>query len=158
MSIAWTNIAEFSRPAGPFDRLWLLATETVTGFSHLRLTAEGSWTFPPGSGSECGPDGALGLSLVPTALLAADCAPGCLVGRLGGSSATIAPPPPTQEQLDDGIAVPPSVTGIFAIGCECLYKIPEGVHGPLFVGFNWAARPIEIKTPLKLSIRGAALP
>jgi hypothetical protein len=158
MTVAWIDIAEFKWDKGPFDRLWMLAAETVTGYSHLRLSAQGSWTFPPGSGSPCGPDGGLGLSLAPTALLASDYIAGCLVGRLGGSSAAIAPQPITGGDQAGGGAGTQSVAGLFAIGSECLYKIPEGVHGPLFVGFNWSSRPIEVVEMLKLTIRGATLP
>ena len=156
----WTELGKFTLGTGAVDALWLLALETVTGHTHLRFSATGSWTFLPGSGLSCGPDGGAGLSLAPAAFLVSDCLPGCLIGRLGGSSASILGAPPSiaaQSTAETTQAPAPAPAGLFPIGSECLYKVPDGVHGPLFVGFNVRSRPITVQA-LELKIGGGTLP
>jgi hypothetical protein len=54
-------------------------------------------------------------------------------------------PPPT----DEGKA--------FAIGSHCVTSVPEKSIGPLFVGFNCLARPVNV-VRLKIVIAGATIP
>jgi hypothetical protein len=54
-------------------------------------------------------------------------------------------PPPT----DEGKA--------FAIGSHCVTSVPEKSIGPLFVGFNCLARPVNV-VRLKIVIAGATVP
>ena len=163
MTMNWTELTKFTPPADAmeFRGLWLMALETVTGHTHLRLSCKGEWSFLPGSPYACGPDGAVDISLAAGALLLHGCPPACLIGRLGGSSGSIlgealtpasATPPAPDEPSAEAAAARP-----FAIGCDCIHKVPDGVHGPLFIGFNLVSRPITI-AKLELTISGASLP
>jgi hypothetical protein len=162
MTMNWTTLTKFTPPADAmeFRGLWLMALETVTGSTFLRLKCEGEWSFLPGSSYACGPDGAVDISLAAGAVLLNGCPPACLIGRLGGSSGSIlgdaltpasATPPAAAEPSAEVAAARP-----FAIGRDCIHKVPDGIHGPLFIGFNLVSRPITI-TKLELTISGAAL-
>ena len=162
MTIQWTTIeTDAVPPPGPFNPLWSLVIEAVVDWKTLRLHADGSWTIAGGVRS--GPDG-VGVAVDASLLLLPDCSPGCLVGRFGGSSVGPSPAAAPSRTTGDGSGMPATRTGapavqpgIFPIGRDCIYKVPDGVVGPLFVGFNMVSRPLTI-AELKLTVQGANLP
>jgi len=166
MAIQWTDVKlDRSVPAGEFKPLWALVLEAVPDWKRLRLEADGEWTFLLDGtyAYSCGPDGAAGLSPASAVPILRNCPPGCLLGRFGGSSAEIgaatAQGGETGTTGGDGeTETAPASTGsvAFPIGRDCLYKVPEGVFGPLFIGFNLVSRPVTIEK-LTLTVKGANL-
>jgi hypothetical protein len=155
MSTQWIDFTPTLPAAGSVvDSLWMMAAETLTGVSHLRVTATGSWSFVPIAGLSCGPDGLSGLQLASSQLILPSAMPGCLLGRLGGSSASVTALGGEKPESPPAEEVPTTPDGPFAIGSECLIRIPAKLYGPLFIGFNLRARPIKIET-LTLAVRGA---
>ena len=67
-----------------------------------------------------------GLSLPPDRVVLPDAPPGALIGRLGGSSASL------------------KADGAFPIGLDCVVQLPANSVGPLFVSFNVVARPVDV--------------
>jgi hypothetical protein len=124
---------------------WLLALERLGIGTHLRITVEeGLWTGMPGL-PPCGPDGLPGLAVPDAALLLADCAPAALIGRIGGSSAT----------LSVGDTPPEGTSKAFAVGSHGVVKLPDKAVGPLFLGFNLKHRPVRVES-LRVRIAWAA--
>jgi len=122
--------ADPSPVAGP----WMVALERLGTATHLRIVVEeGLWTAMPGLPA-CGADGLPGLAVPDTALLLADCPPAALIGRIGGSSATmsVGDPPP------EGTSKP------FAVGSHAVVQLPAKAVGPLFLGFNLKHRPVLV--------------
>ena len=74
----------------------------------------------------CGPNGFAGLSLPADWVVLPDAPPGALIGRLGGSSASL------------------KADGAFPIGLDCVVQFPANSVGPLFVSFNIVARPVDV--------------
>jgi hypothetical protein len=100
----------------------------------LRLTATGRWT--PLSGlPECGPDGLTGISFPDDRLIVGDCSAGALIGRIGGSSASLKA---TYADTASGESKP------FPIGSHCVLKLADKASGPLFIGFNILTRPVTL--------------
>ena len=158
MGTPWTEIEVVTLPvAGNFDPVWRLLLETIVDWKFLRFHADGKWSFATFADHPCGPDGATDLSLERSQLILGDCAPACLIGRFGGSSANLGraasadQAPGTTESEGESQPADPAA---FAIGSDCLYKVPEGVYGPLFIGFNLIRRPIKIES-LTLTVKGA---
>jgi hypothetical protein len=133
---------------------WLLVVPGMRDYTHLRIQAEGSWTQTGDKIGDCGPDGLAKTDVQVGPLQVKDCGAGALVGKLGGSSASLAMPPSNAGAA----AAPPAgslVEGTaFAIGSHCIVTLPTGFIGPLYVGFNGLARPILVKS-LKLVVEGA---
>jgi hypothetical protein len=139
ISLTWTRLgtSAFTVAAGPVDAPWLVAHEDLIGaMTHLKLKARGAWT-PLAGLPECGPDGLMGQSFPEDRLLLKDCPLGALIGRIGGSSATLKV---TEVAADSGEGKP------FAIGCHAVIKLPDKVVGPLYLGFNVPVRPLVLKS------------
>jgi hypothetical protein len=85
---------------------------------------------------ECGPDGLVGQTFPADRLFVSDCAVGALLGRIGGSSASLkggaAPasqggeskPDPAAAKADDGPSNP------FPVGSHTVIKLPADAIGP----------------------------
>lgn len=148
MAIEWTELTEFALSNQNVVAPWLMAIESVGDATHLKFQAEGEWKMEASVVPSCGPDGLPGFTLPSDQLIMARCRYGALIGKFGGSSAahvTLAPPSTTL-----------AVEEPFPIGVVCLQKIPAGVGGPLFIGFNALWRPIGVKQ-LKLQILGTRM-
>lgn len=128
---------------GDVTTAWRLAVDTISGFTYLRIRAEGTWSILPAIIADCGPDGFPALPLASEKLLSADCAAGALIGRLGGGAAGFA----TADQNTDEKPFP--------VGSFCIRKIPDKFCGPLFIGFNASFRPVNVKS-LKVTVDGAS--
>ena len=127
---------------------WCVAAPMLRDVTYLRITAAGSWIAAGEQLMPFPPDGHMGLPIHSDKLLLPDTPVGALIGRIGGSSASL--------------VITPSATGdallasqTFAIGSHCVIAVPERLLGPLFVGFNWKPRPIMVKE-LTVSVFGAA--
>jgi hypothetical protein len=105
---------------------WHRVTEVIRGPTHLQLSAKGSWTAIPDVLIACGPNGFAGFSLPPDQVVLPDAPPGALIGRFGGSSASL------------------KADGAFPIGLDCVVQLPANSVGPLFVSFNIVARPVDV--------------
>jgi hypothetical protein len=105
---------------------WHRVTDAIRGPTHLRIAATGDWTAIPDVLAACGPNGLAGLSLPADQVVLPDAPPGALIGRLGGSSASL------------------KVDGAFPIGLDCVVELPANSVGPLFVSFNIVARPVDV--------------
>lgn len=112
----------------------MAALESFGEANLLRIQATGTWAPFAGLPS-CGPDGLAGFNYPDSSLIVADCPVGALIGRIGGSSATV-------KAVGDA---PPGQTKAFAVGSYCVVKLPEGVVGPLFIGFNGLLRPVMVE-------------
>ena len=125
--LSWTPLAAVEPiPAGAFRMPWHRVTAVIRGPTHLLIAATGNWTAIPDVLAACGPNGFAGLSLSADLIVLPDAPPGALIGRLGGSSASL------------------KVDGAFPIGLDCLVQLPANNVGPLFVSFNIVARPVYV--------------
>jgi hypothetical protein len=163
----WQPVGAYRRPAGNQNEPWLVAEPWVVAWEnvpqaakYLRLKTTGRWT--PMSGlPECGPDGLVGLTFPVDRLFVSDCAVGALLGRIGGSSASLkgdaAPasqggeskPDPAAAKVDDGPLKP------FAVGSHTVIKLSDNAIGPLFIGFNILLRPVSVQT-LEITIESSS--
>ena len=163
----WQPVGVYRRPAANPDEPWLVAEPWLIAWEdlpqaakYLRLKSIGRWT--PMSGlPECGPDGLVGQTFPADRLLVSDCAVGALLGRIGGSSASLkvsmAPASHGSElksdagpaKADDDPSKP------FGAGCHAVIRLPENAIGPLFVGFNILLRPIRVRT-LEVTIESSS--
>ena len=144
INVTWQPIAKFSLSKEDVQSAWVMAREDLGGAtSYLKLKATGKW-FPMAGLGGCGPDGLAGRSFPEDRLVLTDCAVGALIGRIGGSSASIKA---AAASVDVGETKP------FAIGNFALVKLPEKVLGPLYVGFNILLRPINVES-LELELIG----
>ena len=141
-SITWTQIPNTllttSLPSPPpcaVSQGWLLVLEGFGEANILRIKATGRWTPLEGLPA-CGPDGLMSMSYPETGMILSDCSVGALLGRIGGSSASI-----KAASADPVVA---GETKPFPIGTTCIYRLPEKAIGPLFVGFNCLSRPVRI--------------
>jgi hypothetical protein len=80
----------------------------------------------------------------------------CLVGKFGGSTASLAEAASPKAEGAADTPGPAPETRIFAIGAFCVIKLPPKTVGPLFIGFNLVARPIELVEPLTIELGGAS--
>jgi hypothetical protein len=146
MDLSWTPIVTFSPQAQPVTVAWLMACETFgPATTHLKLTSDGGWTPLIGL-PQCGPDGLVGQLFPEDRLVLTDCSVGALIGRIGGSSATLKALAPA---TDSGEGKP------FPIGRYTIIKLPDKGVGPLFIGFNIMSRPVDLNL-LKLDIAGGS--
>jgi hypothetical protein len=118
---SWETVHRFSADR-PFEMSypWFFICDIVGDWTCLRLTATGIWDCLGPAVKPCGPDGHVDLMLQQDRLLVPACAPGMLIGKLGGSTAG----------RGDGT--------IFVIGSKCVLSIPEKKSTVLFVGVNGA--------------------
>ncbi len=146
ITVTWKEIVTFTLAAGEIAPPWLLALEDLGAATvYLRLKAKGKWSPLSGLG-DCGPDGLAGQSFPEDRLIVTDCPVGALIGRIGGSSATLKA---ASAAADSGESKP------FPIGCHTIVKLPEKTLGPLYVGFNIVIRPMKL-TELTVEISGAS--
>ena len=148
ISLTWNAIGKFrlGKEEPGVVAPWLLALEDLgAATTYLKLKAKGKW-IPMAGLSACGPDGLTGQSFDDTRLLVADCPVGALIGRIGGSSASLKTLTPS---VDAGEGKP------FPIGCYALLKLPVNVVGPLFIGFNIVLRPMPLES-LEVEIIGGS--
>ena len=125
--LSWTQITAIQPvPTGAFRMPWHRVTDVLRGPTHLLITATGSWTAIPDVLAACGPNGFTGFSLPADRIVLPDATPGALIGRLGGSSASL------------------KADGAFPIGLDCVVQLPANSVGPLFVSFNIVARPVDV--------------
>lgn len=115
---------------------WIVALDSLPAdATHLRLVAtKGEWTPLAGLGS-CGPNGLLTSALDDARLIVTDCPAGALIGRVGGSSASLKSP---AVDAAAGESKP------FPVGSHAVMKLPAGALGPLFLGFNMMFRPFSL--------------
>jgi hypothetical protein len=137
--LSWIPVAAVQPvPAGPFRMPWHRISDVIRGPTHLLIAATGSWTALPEVLAACGPNGFAGLSLPADRVVLPDAPPGALIGRLGGSSASL------------------KADGAFPIGQDCVVQLPANSVGPLFVSFNIVARPIEV-TSFTIEVSAATI-
>lgn len=115
---------------------WIVALDLLPAdATYLRLIAtRGEWTPLAGLGT-CGPNGLLTSALTDDRLIVTDCPAGALIGRIGGSSASLKSPTPDTAA---GESKP------FPVGSHVLLKVPAGALGPLYLGFNMMFRPFSL--------------
>jgi hypothetical protein len=139
----WTELKAFEiAPQAPESRRepWLVALDQMPDGTHLKIQAEGEWSMGDGQYASCGPDGLAGMAIPADRLLAADVPFGALLGRIGGSTATL-----TAVSASAGETKP------FAVGTTCIIAIPDKAVGPLLVGFNGVLRPVLLRR-LKVAV------
>ena len=143
----FNRIGVFQRPDGPVEEPWMTALQDLPpGLTHLKLiaTAASSWT-PLAGMRACAADGVLTSAVPDDRLILTDCAPGALIGRIGGSSASLKVA--TAPDAASGESKP------FAVGRYAVVKLPANAIGPLFLGFNILFRPIRLNA-LEVEISG----
>ena len=125
---------------------WIMVCEDLgSATTHLKLKATGNWV--PMSGlSSCGPDGLAGQSFSDDNLLLTDCPVGALIGRIGGSSASLKTLTPA---VDAGEGKP------LPVGSQTVLKLPDKFVGPLYLGFNILFRPVKVGS-LRVQIEGGS--
>lgn len=131
--INFTSIANFSRANTDIAEPWLVALEQFGVATHLKFVVTGRWVAMPGL-EPCGPDGIYTSAVPDDRLIMTECAAGALIGRVGGSSATLKFP-----------ATAAADSKPFAVGSRAVIKLPEAVGGPLFLGFNILGRPVRVE-------------
>ena len=114
----WSEVAHVQLNSQRLNARWIIASDYVKGPWVLRFKASGRWE--PFGGFQCDPDGTSGFPLAAERMVVTKGAPGCLIGKLGGSSAS----------LDE------TGSTLFAIGSYAVIAVPDKFAGPLFVGFN----------------------
>lgn len=145
LTLKWSDIAKIDLPEQAVVVAWLtLLEELDPTVKYLRFKAAGEWT-PMGGLSACGPDGLVGQSIPDDRLILSDCSVGALIGRVGGSSATLKGP---TTPADGGGESKP-----FPIGSHTVVKLPENTTGPIYFGFNILVRPLKLKS-LELTVSG----
>jgi hypothetical protein len=134
------------------DTPWLLVVPGMCDYTHLRIQAEGSWTQSGNAIGDCGPDGIASTPVQVNSLAVRDAGVGALIGKLGGSSASV-----TMPASSPGAAAAPTTSlaegAAFAIGSHCFVTLPKDFIGPLYIGFNGLARPIQVMA-LKVTVEG----
>jgi len=135
---------------------WLMVLESVGDNTHLKIESEGEWRVLGSFLPACGPDGLAGLILPNDQLVVAGCRFGALIGKFGGSSAAHRTAQPDASAADATAQSDTSTRADepFATGAFCLLKLPTGVIGPLFIGFNTPSRPVRV-TKLTVKVSGA---
>jgi hypothetical protein len=134
--VTWIPIQTQAVQPGMITVPWLKLVDTIRGATHLMISASGTWTALPGLLAPCQPDGLAGLILPADRVVLPDAPPGALIGRIGGSSASL------------------KADGAFVVGSSCVVAVPAGSIGPLFVSFNITGRPVEV-TAIQVDVSGA---
>ena len=130
--IKFTSIATFSRANTDIVEPWLVALEEFGVATHLKFVVTGRWVAMAGL-EPCGPDGIYTSAVPDDRLMLTECAAGALIGRVGGSSATVKFP-----------ATATAESKPFAVGSRAVVKLPDAAVGPLFLGFNILVRPLKV--------------
>jgi hypothetical protein len=140
--MGWSNVVPPLELAGQrLTSRWLIGAEYLVGPMVLRLRAQGDWE--PFSGFRCGPDGTSAFQLAPERMVIVKGSPGCLIGKLGGSCAS----------LDETGSI------LFAVGTYAVIAVPDKFVGPLFIGFNLERTQVGLQLfKLELTIEAAAWP
>jgi hypothetical protein len=145
VTLTWSALPKVTWQAQDIEVPWVMALDDLWGTKgYLRLRATGLWT-PLAGLPDCGPDGLAGQPFPEDRTILPDCPVGALIGRIGGSSATLKAAAPA---TDAGESKP------FAIGSYAVLKLPDKVVGPLFVGFNIVLRPIRLRQQLVIEVEG----
>jgi hypothetical protein len=145
LTLNWSEINKINLPAQDVVAAWLVALEELDpAVKYVRFKAVGKWTAMAGL-SACGPDGLIGQSFPDDRLILSDCSVGALIGRIGGSSATLKGP-----TAPEGGETKP-----FPIGCQTVAKLPDNSTGPIYFGFNILVRPLKLES-LELTILGGS--
>jgi hypothetical protein len=139
----------------PVDKPWVLVVPGMRDYTHLRIVATGTWTQTGGQIGQCLPDGLAstpGVQVNPLAVK--DCGVGALIGKLGGSSASL-----TMPSASPGGAAAPTTSlaegAAFAIGSHCIVALPSNFIGPLYISFNGLVRPVLVSA-LHITVEGAS--
>lgn len=135
--IKFTSIATFSRANTDIVEPWLVALEEFGVATHLKFVVTGRWVAMAGL-EPCGPDGIYTSAVPDDRLILPECAAGALIGRVGGSSATLKFPAPVPP-------APADSSKPFAVGSRAVVKLPDATVGPLFLGFNILGRPVRVE-------------
>lgn len=144
--ITWQPLPSFKPQAGNIAEPWLVALEDIgAATKYVKFKVTGLWT-PLGGLPKCGPDGLVGQAMPDGQIIVTDCAVGALIGRVGGSSATLKGSAATPE---------PGESKPFPIGSFTVIKLPENAIGPIYVGFNILVRPIAVES-LEIEIFSAS--
>lgn len=144
MAIKWTPLQTFSLPMSEISTPWVVTPpEIPDGTTHLKFVAKGTWKTIAAMDA-CGPDGMAGREFAAEQLLHADCPVGALIGRFGGSTASLKAP--EAEADTEGGATKP-----FAVGSFAIVKLPKNFVGPVLLGFNLSRRPVNV-TSLSVEI------
>jgi hypothetical protein len=147
-AINWTPIDTLSLRDEKVFWPWRVAVATLRDVTHLRISATGLWEPADGQLAPFSPDGHMGLRVDASLLLLPDVPVGALLGRIGGSSASLTTVP---SAATDALAA----SQVFPIGAHCIVGVGTALVGPLFIGFNWRSRPLQVKE-LTVSVEGAA--
>jgi hypothetical protein len=121
----WRSIGTVKVPDSA-GRVWTPAWDWITAGKLYLIEVTGvapaSAVWTPESGSACGPDGDPGLTRN-SALTIDTCAPGALIGKIGGGTADV--------KADKDKVV------LFGIGRRCVFSISDAAKaGPLYLGMN----------------------
>jgi hypothetical protein len=149
-TIAWAELKTFElkQEAGPHRIVepWIAAVGDLAEATLIRISATGTWS-PLAGLPQCQPDGLAGMSYPEAGLVITDCAVGALIGRVGGSSASLkaATADPTAGE-----------TKPFPIGKCCFLRLPQNALGPIFIGFNCLPRPLNL-VEIKVTFESARL-
>ena len=138
--IEFSDLPAFSITDSDIHEPWIVVVETFRDASHLRIRADGEWTFSARA------DGHAGLRFQPDQVTLPNCPLGALIGKIGGSSASLfgATGQPAAADAAGAQATPATEGRPFAIGTLCIVPMPTGSIGPLFVAFNGLARPVHV--------------
>ncbi len=152
-TVKWEPLTVFERHAEEINIPWIPVIDAMRDYTHLCIRGEGQWSQGAGVIGPCGPDGVAGLPLQSDRLAVADCSAGALIGKLGGSSASLSVPAaanPGAGSASTGLTEGKA----FAIGSYCVVAVPQNFVGPVFVSFNGLVRPIRVEH-LKVTVEGA---
>ena len=137
-TLKWTPLDPFKPAPGDIHSAWVVVpTEIPEGSKQLKFSAQGSWKTIAGLES-CGPDGMVGRDYPATQLLLDDCAVGALIGRFGGSTASL--------KASDAGTAESGTTKPFALGICAIVQLPEKFVGPVLLGFNIVRRPVKVES------------
>jgi len=128
------TISILARPEG----LWTKVADFIpSGHKLIFKVAKGShWTSDPDKAS-CSAEGQVRDA---TNLLVPWAPTGCLVGKVGGSTAdNTAPPAAVAASAGAAPAVTAPALFVFAVGSFCMVQVPSAVSGPLFLTMNDSA-------------------
>jgi hypothetical protein len=140
MAIAWDRNPIVSINAQPLQITWPwhFVCEIGDDWQTLAFTADGRWSCLGDTIMPCEADGHAGLALPADQLLVPKCAPGALIGKLGGST----------TGREDGT--------VFAIGSRAVLQLGDKKSNTfLYIGINGAvARAHHRLERLNLQVLG----
>ena len=130
------NAATVSIPARP-EGLWTKVADFIPASRKLKIVVTGNslWAYDPDKAS-CGPEGVVREA---TGLLVPSAAVGCLVGKVGGSTADNTAPPAAAGGGGSAPSIALPSLFVFAAGSFCMVQVADKVSGPLFLTMNDAA-------------------